>query len=217
MRKFFLFLALILIAILAASWVAWANKANIAAHFLSRQLHVPVTILSLEITKSEADINKLWVGNPTRSKTPTSFTADSIAIHSTLDQVIGDRLIIDEIDIANIYIGLEYYDDKETNWNYILESSKKNRKHKGKDYLIRTLILTNLTVVATQADGTVKRYPTIQRMEFHNISSETGFPIEEIEKAIFDLMMKDLFKKLNIQDLLKQFPMQRYFPNILMP
>ena len=55
----------------------------------------------------------------------------------------------------------------------------------------------------TKADGSFKRYPTIPRMEFHNISSETGFPISEIEKAIFDLVMKDLFRKLQLDQLLR--------------
>lgn len=200
MRKFFLVLGLVLIGILIAAYVAWVNKENIAAHFLSRQLHVPVTIRALNISKKEADISRLWIGNPPHSKTSTSFSAETISIYSNLDQVLGDPLIIDEIDISNIYVGVEYYEGDETNWTYILENSNET-KEVNRDYLIRTLILENLTVEVMQADGKIIRYPTIQRMEFHNISSETGFPIEEIEKAIFNMMMQDLFKRV-----LKQFP-----------
>ena len=42
-------------------------------------------------------------------------------------------------------------------------------------------------------------------MEFHNISSESGFPIAEIEKAIFKLVMQDIFKQF---DLLQKLPLQ---------
>ena len=222
MRKFFLVFVLLIAGILIASWVVWMNKANIAAHFLSRHLRVPATIRTLDIGKAEAEITRLWIGNPPRSKTSTSFSAETIAIRSNLDQVMADPLLIDEIDIANIFVGIEYYESNETNWHYILGGPSKAAKKKSRDYLIRTLILENLTAEVTQADGKIKRYPTIQRMEFHNISSETGFPIEEIEKAIFNLMMQDLFKKLNFDELLKQFPFQnrpwtapmQYLPNL---
>lgn len=220
MRKLLLIIPLLIIGILIAAFVAWGNRANLAANFLSRHLHVPVTIRSLEITKTEADIERLWVGNPSRSKTTTAFSAETISVASNLDQVMGNPLIIDEIIISNIFVGLEYYEGKETNWTYILgNTSKSNSGEKGRDYLIRTLILENLTVEATQADGKIKRYPTIKRMEFHNISSASGFPVEEIEKAIFNLMMKDLFQKLPLNQLFQQLPggsapIQQYLPGL---
>jgi hypothetical protein len=207
MRKILLILALIILGAIIASFVAWANRANIAANFLSRNLHVPVTIRSLEISRTETDITRLWIGNPPRSKTSTAFSAETIAIISTYKEIMGDPLIIEEIDISNVYVGLEYYRGKETNWDYILGDGSKGKKGgKGRDYLIRTLILENLTVEVTQPDGKIKRYPTIARMEFHNISSDSGFPIEEIEKAIFNLMMQDLFKKLPLDQIFKQIP-----------
>jgi len=224
MRKILFCLALFICAILIASLIAWVNRAHIAAHYLAKQLHVPVTIRSLEITRTEADIARLWIGNPPRSQTSTSFSAETVAILSNVDQIMGDPLIIEEIDIANIFIGLEYYGGKETNWTHILDDrSHRKKRKKERNYLIRTLILENLTVEVTKADGSIKRYPTIPRMEFHNISDETGFPIEEIEKAIFNLMMKDLFKKLNIEDLLKQLPFSpggsplKYLPDLFNP
>ena len=80
-----------------------------------------------------------------------------------------------------------------------------NYSYNNLDYLIKKLILTHLTVELVQANGKVQRFPTIQRMEFHNISSETGFPIDEIEKAIFKMMMQELMQKFNLDDLLNPF------------
>jgi hypothetical protein len=204
MRKTTIFLALAVLCLVVALGITWTNRENILAHFISRQLHVPVSIRSLEIRKSSAEISRIWIGNFPHSQTPTSFTAESITLDANWDQIFGNPVTIEEIDIDNIFVGIEFYDagGDDNNWSRILHENGQKKKN-PKDYLIRTLILRNLTVELTQANGKVKRYPTIQRMEFHNISSEAGFPVEEIEKAIFDLMMKDIFKKFNLKQLFK--------------
>ena len=128
-------------------------------------------------------------------------------------------MTIDEIVVRDIFVGVEFYDSKqkESNWNYILATDEKKEKKGEKDYLIRKLVLYNLTVQVTQSNGQVKRYPTIPKMEFYNISSETGFPIDQIEKAIFNLVLKDLFKKLNLDQILKdqlQKVPSKYLPQL---
>lgn len=207
MKKFLGILGILIVGVVVASIVVWVNRANIAAHYISRHLNVPVSLNALEISKEEAHLEHLWIGNPPHSKTQTSFAAETIDIDGTLPGILGDPLIIDEIYMENIFVGIEYYGSSKeaTNWSYILESDPSKGKS-GKDYLIRTLIMENLTVEITQADGKFKRYPTIQRLELKNISSETGFPVEEIEKAIFDLMMQDLIQRLNLDQLLKSIP-----------
>jgi hypothetical protein len=204
MRKIFLFLVLSILCLAVAAAITWTNRENILAHFLSRQLHVPVTIRSLEIGKTSAEISRLWIGNFPGSRNSTSFTSESLKLEAKLDEIFGNPVTIESIDLDNIFVEIEFYDaqGKESNWGRILEK-KGEKKKNSKEYLIRTLVLSNLTVEVTQADGKVKRYPTIKRMEFHNIGSETGFPVDEIEKAIFDLMMKDLFKKLQLDQLFK--------------
>jgi hypothetical protein len=204
MRKLFLFLILAALSLSVAAAIAWKTRENILAHFLSRQLHVPVTIRSLEISKQSADVSHLWIGNFPKSRSTTSFTCENLTLQASTDQIFGNLVTIESIDLDKIFVGIEFYDAQGTdsNWKRMLEE-KGEKKKSSKDYLIKTLHLRNLTVEVTQADGTVKRYPTIKEMEFHNISSETGFPVERIEKAIFDLMMKDLFKKLQLDQLFK--------------
>lgn len=205
MKKFLLGAALLILILLGAIVYLWGARTTVVAHFLSRQLNVPVTIRQLEIGARRAEIDRLWIGNPSGSRTSTSFSSELMTIDSTLNQILGNPLIIDEIDIADIFVGIEFYDasGKDNNWSRILDVDHIKKNQGSKDYLIRRLVLTNLTVQVTKADGSVKRYPTIPRMEFHNISSETGFPISEIEKAIFDLVMKDLFRKLQLDQLLR--------------
>ena len=205
MKKFLLGASLLILILLASILFLWGEKTSVVAHFLSRQLNVPVAIHQLEIGSRRAAIDRLWIGNPRGSRTSTSFSAETMTLDSTLDQILGNPLIIDEIDMADIFVGIEFYDASGTdsNWSRILDVEHIKKNKASKDYLIRRLVLTNLTVQVTKADGSFKRYPTIPRMEFHNISSETGFPISEIEKAIFDLVMKDLFRKLQLDQLLR--------------
>jgi hypothetical protein len=204
MRKFSLFLSLALLCLAVAIGITWTNRENILAHFMSRQLRVPVSIRTLDISKTSAEITRMWIGNFPKSQTATSFTAETLRLDATLDQIFGNPVTIEQIDINDIFVGIEFYDAKgnDSNWGRILNENRQKKSH-SREYLIRTLILRNLTVELTQANGKVKRYPTIKQMEFHNISSASGFPVEEIEKAIFDMMMKDIFKKFQLDQLFK--------------
>lgn len=213
MRKPLLFIACFILGVLALGWLAWENKSRLAAHFISNHLHAPVTIQSLDIEQTQIDIANLWIGTPRHFRTSTSFSAETIEVDTNVKQILDDPLIIDKIDISNIFVGLEYLRNGETNWSYMLKTTSPSSK-KGRDYLIRTLVLENLTVEVTQANGQKKRYPTIPRMEFYNISSETGFPVAEIEKAIFNLMMKNILDKFN---LLKQLPIPSNSPLKVIP
>ena len=209
MKKWSLFLLFLLITIFIAAILAWTNKKAILTHFLSNQLHTSVTMQAFDIGKKSMDITQIWIGNPPPAKTPTAFTAETISLQTTVNEILDSPLIIEEIDINAIFVGIEFYNinGDDNNWSRILKSDHKEQKN-GRPYLIRKLILRNLTVELTKTDGKPKRYPTIPKMEFYNISNETGFPIEEIQKAIFKLMLQDLFKQLNLDQLLKGI-----FPN----
>lgn len=204
MKRILFFLLFLVIAVVVAATLAWTNKKAILTHFLSKQLHTSVTIQAFDISKTEMDITQIWIGNPPPAKTPTAFSAESISLETTVSEILGSPLIIEEININDIFVGIEFYNTKgdDNNWSRILGTNHKEQKN-GRPYLIRKLILRNLTVELTKADGKTKRYPTIPKMEFYNISNETGFPIEEIQKAIFNLMLQDLFKQLNLDQLLK--------------
>ena len=220
MKKALLFLVFAVLAIVLALGLSWMNKTRVAAHMLEKHLKVPVSMQSLEFGHNRADAAGLKIGNPPHSRTPVSFSANQFSIEASLQNIFGNPLIIEEIDLSNIFIGIEYYnsDGTDNNWKRILDLEHVKKQKKGsRDYLIRTLILTNLTVQITKADGSVKRYPTIPRMEFHNISSETGFPVEEIEKAIFDLVMKDLFRKLGLDQLMKTLEPLKNVPTKYLP
>jgi hypothetical protein len=197
MNKFLALVALLIVLLASLTGLIWMNRASVASHFISKQLHAPVAMDKLDITKNQATLSNFWIGNPPGFKTKTAFASDTIQIDATYRELTGDVLTINQIELSQIFVGVEMYKGKDNNWSRIAKKDAEPTK-KGRDYLIRTLILNNLTVRMTQADGSVKTYPTIPRMVFYNISSQTGFPISEIEKAIFNLIIQDLFKKLNL-------------------
>ena len=197
MRKAVGILVTIALIFSLATWLVWENKRSVAAYILSRHLGVPVDINNLDITRTKINLQNLWIGTPSDSRPSTSFSATKIEVFTDTPKIFDNPLIIDSIYISDIFVGLEYSSDGSTNWSKMLDDEKR-RDPKGRNYLIQTLVLENLTVEVTDADGRKNKYPTIRRMEFQNISNETGFPIGEIEKAIFQLMLKDLMKKLNL-------------------
>ncbi len=143
-----------------------------------------------------------WVGNPRGFISKSAFTAGEIDISTSWAKLRGSTLIIDEIDMTNLLVTIETNRGK-SNWDKILSSKKKKPSSSGRHWLIRKLVLRNLTVQIV-TDGQSKTYPMLEYMEFNNISDESGFPVDEIEKAIFNKMMQQLFQQLNLPQKLLQ-------------
>jgi hypothetical protein len=196
MRKLLWVLFIIIVLLL----IAWFSRTKLAAYFLNRHLHVPVTVETFDFTHNEANIRRLWIGNPTGSKTRTSFNTEILNIDASFIEMFSIPLIIEEIYLKNIYIGIENYSKNKGDNNWAKMTQKDNPSSQPmRTYLIKKLILENLTINVTEADGTSKTYPTVAKMEFKDISSESGMPISEIEKEIFKLVMKELIKKYSIE------------------
>ena len=212
MKKIVAIFFFLIAGVAVAGTLAWVYRVEVAVHMLSDQLGVPVKIHTLEIYSQGADLLQVWVGNPPDSRSQTAFSAASIHVQTPVFQILADPLIIDEIIINDIFIGVEYYNKKksQSNWATILE--EKSSQKPSRDYLIRTLRFNRMTVDVMQANGTKKSY-TLPEMEFHNISSATGFPVGEIEKAIFQQVLQGLIQQLNLNQIFNGvIPMPKGIP-----
>ncbi len=203
MKKILVILFLLLAASAGVGALAWVNKKAVLVYYLRKELNVPVKIETLEIEKGKTSLGQVWLGNPKGSTTQTAFSARTIELDGSWKEMWGTPLTIDEILLENIFVGIEQYakGKMDNNWAHILRQDHKEKKS-SRDYLIRKLVVRNLTVVWTKPDGSVKQFPTIDEMVFYNISSETGFPLKEIEKAIFQLMMKEILRRFDLNQLL---------------
>lgn len=209
MKKALLVILILILACAAVGYTLWQRRASVAASFMHRHLGVPVTLQALNINANGATLTNLQVSNPSGFQSPFAFQAEDIIITTTLAEIRANPLTIDEIDITDIMVNVESKRNGETNWHRILahkDKSGQNQRH----YLIKTLILRNLNVQLTKPDGSTQNFP-LGEMQFHNISDETGFPVSEIEKAIFNQVMKQIFQQLNLpKQLLPLVPGGKY-------
>jgi hypothetical protein len=194
MKKLFFFFA----ALVVSAALVWTNRAGMTARWLSSRLNVPVSIRSLQIDRTRADLSHLQLGNPSRSKSPTAFSAETIFLRSSLEQLRSDPRVIEEIAIENIFVGIEYYGESDTNWDYILAPEKNGRKSR-----IGSLQFKNIAIEVTRSDGEIHRYPVIEELVLSDVESEG-----EIEKTILRLLLEDLLEQMNFQEMLQRFRFQ---------
>jgi len=208
MKKFFIPFFSFIIIIVIIGFVIWFNFPNIVAHMLSKEFRVPVSIQNVTITKKHLKVDDLNIGTPKGSKTDSSFFSKKIDIRSSLSKIRSKTLTIDSFTLSNNIIGIEFYNSSgsDNNWTTILNTSSKSKIETKRKYLIKKLTLYNITVILTKADGQKQSFPTIDKLEFYNITDETGFPIDEIEKAIAQAVLKSVLEKFRLLHLLEKVP-----------
>ena len=208
MKKIFIPLISFILIIVIIGFILWFNIPNIIARMISKELSVPVSIENVVISKHNLVIENLDVGTPKNSKTKSSFSSKIIDMETSLKHLRGETLTINSLMFQDSIIGIEFYNATGTNnnWATIMSTPTKSKKQTKRKYLIKKLILTNITVVLTKANGQKQTFPTIDRLEFENITDETGFPIDEIEKAIAQAVLRSVFQKFNLLHLFDNIP-----------
>lgn len=204
MKKFIFILLGIIIILVVLLFVGWNFRTALISHHISKALKVSVSIGNLDYSKNHLIIGNLWIGNPPQSKTSTAFSSRQIDIYSTWKDIRGEVMTINDLEISDIALNVEYYNKSGdvNNWSVIMDSGSSEKKS-SRPYLIKTLVLNNLTVTVTDANGKATTYPMIKQLVIHNIYDETGFPIDQIEKAIFNLMLKQALQQLSLPNLIK--------------
>lgn len=226
---------LIIVVILAAvvvGFIFWSRVPDIAANNLSKKLKVPVQIDSVGISWGKIDAKKIQIGNPHGSILARAFACDEIDILAPFTRYLNKNIVVDEIDLQNVYLGLEFDSASGTtgNWTRIMgnlqrsmaESSgapeqSKSKKGKqatqaaapssGRSVLIHRIVLTNIDVdvVYRKEGGKVKRLPRIPRMELTEVSSEGGVPTDQIVNSVLGQMLKQVFIQQNLKNMIQDF------------
>ena len=218
MKKFIIPLFSFICLIIILLFVTWFNIPNIVAHFLTKDFGVPVSIENITYSKNVLSLKKLDISNPKNSKTKTAFFSNTLDIKSTMKEIREEVLTIDSITLNDLKIGIEFYNKSgsENNWATIMQMPPaKKKSDKKRKYLIKRLTLNNIGVTLAKPDGTRQTFPTIEKLEFYNISDETGFPIDEIEKAIAHAVLKSILQKFSLENILKTISPQNIIKTIL--
>jgi uncharacterized protein involved in outer membrane biogenesis len=229
MKTFFSTLTgLIVIIILAAvvtGFIFWSRVPDILANHLSQKMKVSVEIDNIGLGWGKIKINQTQIGNPPGSILAKAFSSGEILVDAPFTHYLKQNVVIDEIDVNDVYLGLEF--DSPTgasgNWTTIMgnlkssmgatEQKKGKRKEKEsananastRTVLIHRLVLTNIDVdvVYRKDGGKVQKLPRIPRIELTEISSEGGIPLDQIMNSVLGEMLKQVFIKQNLKDMLQ--------------
>lgn len=213
MTLFRLFIAIVLVAACGLIYV-WTKMPDLVAESLSKKMQVPVKIADINVAYGAIKIEKLEIGNPQGSLLPKAFSADSIQVAAPLTNYIKKQIVIDQIEIKQIYLGVEIGASTSSfgNWATILSnlqsSSPKDTASKGKregSLLIKKLILTNITteIISNPLTGNVQKLKPIDRLEFDNVSSNEGISLDQIAKLVLQQTLNSVLTKHNLQNMLK--------------
>lgn len=205
-------IVVILIAIIVIAFIGWSRAPDIVANNLSKKMKVSVSIDEINLGLSHIGIEKLEIGNPQGSILSKALTTNSIMIHAPLLNYLNQAIVIDEIDVNDIYLGLEFENITSTNgnWTTIMGNFKaataaEPASSSAKTVLIKKLVLNNITtdIVYKNQGGQVKRLPNIDHIVLTNISSQGGIPMDQLMSTVLGQMLRQVFEQENIKNMLE--------------
>lgn len=221
MRKILLICTIITFILFLAGGIIggifWSQVPDIVANKISNQLKVPVQIDEINLGWGKIHIKELEISNTPHSFLAKALTCKAIHLITPFKRYLEEKIVIDTIELNNVYLGLEFDSATTTkgNWTEIMShlqssSSKKTPKqaaNSSHSILIHHLILTdlNVDVVYRKEGGQVHHLKTIPRIELNEISSEGGLPIDQIMNSVLGQMLKAVFEKENLKNMLQEF------------
>lgn len=188
----------ILIILNAIGYLAYANSALILAQIISHKTKLPVTIEKIDYNKASFTIHGVQLANPKEARLPTALKTETIKVDAPYRQYFDDPIVIDQILVDNSYINIQVYNKEQTkgNWHTIIDNMSEDHNSPlsiERPALIKKLILTNIKIDLILADGSMHHLSPIDRLEFNDLSSDKGVPIQEISEIIVQKMMGQIF------------------------
>ena len=232
MRKFFRSIfGYVIIAILAtclATFIGWSRAPDMLATHLSKELGVAVEIEDIEVGFSHFTINNFEIANIAEGILDKAFSVETLDIEAPLSNYFNPKVVIEKVQLDNVYLGLEFDSATSTqgNWTRIMSNldkgasedvppsrrkrkSEKSAQHSsaetpGRSVFIKELIINTISVdlLYVQGGGRIKKLPMIKQIVLKNISSEEGFPIDQLMNSVLGQMLKEVFIRQNLQNML---------------
>jgi hypothetical protein len=198
MKRVIAILLGILIILGIGGYLAYANSALILAQIISHKTKLPVSIRKIDYNKNAFIIHDIQLANPKQARLPTALSSETIKVHAPYRQYLEDPIVIDQIHVDNSYINIQVYNKEQTkgNWHTIIDNMSEDQNSPlsvERSALIKKLILTNIKIDLILADGSIYHLSPIERLEFNDLSSDKGVPIQEISEIIVHKMMGQIF------------------------
>lgn len=186
--------------IIGVLFFAWKKAPDFIASKLSDKMQVEVKIQDIGLSTNEVKVQKVEIANPAGSTLPKAFTVDTVQVDAPLTNYVKDQIVIDQVALNNIYISLELAsaNGMAGNWGKIIDNIKQTsgpqetKAENNKSILIKKLVLTNINVdlVNGLLGGKVQKLDPIPRLEFENVSSVSGVPLEQVISLIVTAVLK---------------------------
>ena len=153
-------------------------------------------------------IKQLQMGNPKGARLPTALKTEIIAIKSPYRQYFDDPILIDEIHVNQVYVNIELYNKAQTkgNWQTIMKNMDKSSKGSlsiKRHAIIKKLALTNIQIDLILPNGKIHHLSPIDRLEFYDVHSDKGVPIEQISEIIVQKMMHSIFLQEGLKSIIE--------------
>ncbi|MEN9343360.1 MAG: hypothetical protein RLZZ453_147 [Chlamydiota bacterium] len=216
MRALFSTLTTLIVLICAiaiiAGFILFSRLPDAISSHLSKSLKVPVSIEKIEADFKEIDAFKIHVSNLPHSILNRAFSCQKLSVMTPIYRYLQSAIVIQEIHLDAVYLGLEFDSAKGTsgNWSILMKNlsdTMNSGSPSSRSVLIQKVVITNLAVdVVYRKDGSrVHHLPPIDRLEFTNISSQGGFPMDQLMNSVLGEMLKEVFIKQNLQNMLQDF------------
>lgn len=89
--------------------------------------------------------------------------------------------------------------------NYNSSTAEEKQEKKERSVLIKRLVLNNISVdlVFKKDGGSIKKLPMINQIVLTDVTSEGGIPMDQLMGSVLGHMLKSVFTKENLQNMLK--------------
>ena len=177
----------------------WLMKVSFLSSYLSEKMRVPVSMSQVSIFPRHTSIRDFAIRNPKGFKSRTAFEVEKVDLDYNWRNLFGNPVILDQIILDQIFLRVEFSNGLGTQNNWTAIARGMPKPERGKEVIIRKLILLGVNVEITGLGLTGKAMRrTVDRIELDDIDSRNGFPTEELIKQIFGGMgiqqfIKDAF------------------------
>ena len=228
MKTFLGWLFVAIVAIGIAAFILWSRVPDALANNLSKKLGVRVEIEDIDISPSTLTIDNFEIGNVPRGVLAKALAIESTRFDASLTKYLGNPIVIEKIQMDNVYLGLEFDSATSTkgNWTRIFGNLQQNtttaptkdkKKGKtqqtpqpknsdgGKTVIIKEVVINNISVdlVYLQGGGKIKKLPMIKQIVLKNINTQEGFPVDQLMNSVLGQMLTQVFIQQNLKNMIQ--------------
>ncbi|MEM7174857.1 MAG: hypothetical protein AAF443_02870 [Chlamydiota bacterium] len=208
MRKLLAILIFFLLLVLGYGYFVYYHAGYLLEKIIASKTNLSATVGELRFDPGQIAIENFQIANPKEAKLPTALKVETISVTAPYKNYLKNPIVIDNIHLEQIYINIQLYDRSQTrgNWQTLIAKMKENTKETSffsieRETEIKRLLLTNIRIDLILANGQRRMLSPIRRLEFHNISSAEGIPIQKITQAIIQHMMQSIFLEKGLRSL----------------